>query len=197
MSKEHDKDRAPDPDSQIRNGAGEETEIDFEPEDEFGDETSAKMRLQKLRDELERTKRERQEYLDGWQRCKADSINARKDAIAAAEKAASRAKEIFLSELLPILDSFDMATGNEAWEEMDATWKNGIEHIRNQLLDVLERNGVKRFGKVGEPFDPAKHEAVQQTDEMPGELHSIVKIVRFGYAAGDRVLRPAQVIVRS
>jgi molecular chaperone GrpE len=175
----------------------ERDDIDFEPEDELGSAGAAMVKMQKLREELEKVKKERQEYLDGWQRCKADSINARKEALAAAERSSMRAKETFLSELIPALDSFDMATGNEAWESIDATWKSGMEHIRNQLLEVLERNGVKRFGMIGEAFEPQRHEAVQETDEMPGEPHTIVKILRYGYALGDSVLRPAQVIIKS
>ena len=175
---------------------GSEQDVDFEPDEELGAEASGKARLKKVREELEQAKKERQEYLDGWQRCKADSINARKEALAAADRAAERAKENYLHELLPVLDSFDMATGNEAWEAVDPTWKGGIEQIRNQLLDVLLRNGLKRFGKVGELFDPMRHEAIQETDDMPGEPHSIVKIIRYGYEQGGRTIRPAQVIVK-
>ncbi|MBV9159236.1 MAG: hypothetical protein JO019_01405, partial [Candidatus Kaiserbacteria bacterium] len=54
-------------------------DIDFEPEDEMGATGAAKAKLQKLKDELEQVKKERQEYLDGWQRCKADSVNLRRD----------------------------------------------------------------------------------------------------------------------
>ncbi len=186
---EHDNKRAPDEELAM--------DVDFEPEEELGSVASVQAKLKKLKEELEAAKKERQEYLDGWQRCKADSVNARKDALASAERVALRAKEGFLEELLPVLDSFDMATGNEAWESIDAGWKNGMEHIRNQLLEVLERGHVKRFGKVGEQFDPMRHEAVQETDDMPGEPQSIVKIVRYGYVLGERVVRPAQVIVKA
>ncbi|MBI4087947.1 nucleotide exchange factor GrpE [Candidatus Kaiserbacteria bacterium] len=172
-------------------------DVNFEPEEELGDAAATQAKLKKLREELAAVKKERQEYLDGWQRCKADSVNARKDMLAAADRASERVKEAFLSDVIPALDSFDMATGNEAWEAMDAGWKSGIEHIRNQLLDVLERNDIKRFGKVGEKFDPQHHEAVQEVEDMPGEPHSIVKILRYGYEVGGRIIRPAQVIVKA
>jgi len=183
-----DKERAPEELDEV---------VDFEPEEELGDIGAARAKLQKLKDELEKVKKERQEYLDGWQRSKADSINARKDALASAERMSERAKENFLMDIIPVLDSFDMATGNEAWDSIDAGWKSGMEHIRNQLLEVLEGNGVKRFGKIGEQFDPVRDEAVQEVDDMPGEPHSIVKILRYGYMMGERVIRPAQVIVKA
>jgi len=189
MNAEHETNGAPDPE--------ELHDVHFEPEEDLGDLGAAHAKLKKLRDELEKVKKERQEYLDGWQRCKADSINARKDALATAERAAERAKEAFLLEIIPVLDSFDMAMGNEAWESVDSGWKSGIEHIRNQLLEVLEHNGVKRFGAVGEQLDPHLHEAVQEVDDAPGEPHSIIKILRYGYMMGDRVVRPAHVIVKS
>ena len=172
-------------------------DIEFEPEEEFAGEAGAKAKLKKLRDELEKVKEERQEYLDGWQRCKADAVNGRKEALASAERATERAKESLLNELIPVLDSFDMATGNEAWESVDAGWKSGIEHIHKQLLGVLEASEVKRFGKVGEVFDPKLHEAVQETSDMPGDPHTIVKILRYGYKMGERIIRPAQVIVKA
>lgn len=188
MKKEHEKDTAPE---ELDN------DVDFEPEEELGDIASAKAKLAKLKAELAAAKKERQEFLDGWQRCKADSVNARREALASAERISERAKDGLVLELIPVLDSFDMATGSEAWEAVDPTWKSGMEHIRNQLLDVLQGNGITRFGKIGEQFDPKKHEAIQETDEMPGLPHSIVKIIRFGYAAGDRIIRPAQVIVKA
>lgn len=182
------------------NGASEEEvreEIDFEPEDELGSAGALRAKMQKLRDELEEAKKKRDEYLDGWQRCKADSINSRKEAMLSAERQAERARESFIEDLLPVMDSFDMAYGSSAWESIDATWRSGIDQIRNQLLDVLSRNGIERYGKTGELLDPYLHEAVQEVDDVAGEPHSITKILRYGYKMGDKVMRPAQVIVKA
>ena len=172
-------------------------DVNFEPEEDLGSVGVVQAKLKKIKEELETAKKERQEYLDGWQRCKADSVNARKDALASAERSSERAKEDFLLEIIPVLDSFDMAMGNEAWNSVEEAWKNGIERIRDQLLGILERGGVRRFGKLGEQFDPTRHEVVQEVDDMPGEPHSIVKILRYGYQNGKRVVRPAQVIVKA
>lgn len=174
----------------------EVNDIDFEPEDEMGTVGAVKAKMQKLRDELEKTKTERQEYLDGWQRSKADSINARKDLLATAERQGARAKESLIEDIIPALDGFDMAAGSSAWESVDAGWRSGIDQIRNQLLDVLSRHGVERYGKIGEKFDHALHEAVEERDDIAGDEGSVLRILRYGYKMGTRILRPAQVIVK-
>lgn len=171
-------------------------EINFEPEDEMGDIGAAQAKIKKLRDQLKEAQEKRDEYLDGWQRCKADSINARKEAAQLHDRAHGRGKETVLEEIIPVLDSFDMAAGGEAWISVDENWRNGIEFIRNQLLDVLSRHGIERYGKIGDQFDHLLHEAVQEVDEMPGESGEIVRILRYGYKLGERVIRPAQVIVK-
>jgi len=108
-----------------------------------------------------------------------------------------RMKLGLLEDIIPVLDSFDMATGSEAWAEVSDGWKNGMEHVRNQLLEVLSRHGVERFGKIGERFDPRMHEAIQEVDDVAGDAHSIVKILRYGYRIADKIVRPAQVIVKA
>ena len=174
-----------------------EKDVDFEPEEELGDVDAARAKIQKLKDELKKAKAERQEYLDGWQRCKADSINTRRELLASAERHGIRAKEILVEELIPVLDGFDLAAGSTAWESVDAGWRSGIDQIRNQLLDVLARHGVERFGKVGEKFDHTLHEAVQEVEDGSGNPHTIVRILRYGYRTKDKVLRPAQVVIKS
>lgn len=171
-------------------------DVQFDPEDEMGDLASALAKIKKLRAQLKEAQEKRDENLVGWQRCKADSINEKKDGLQAADRRIERAQDAFIEALIPALDSFDMAASGEAWEAVSAEWRAGIGHIQNQLLGVLEQNGVKRFGKSGEVFDPNRHEAVQEVEDGTGESHTILKILRHGYAAKDRVLRPAQVIVR-
>jgi molecular chaperone GrpE len=174
---------------------GEET-VDFEPEDELGDVGAAKAKLKKLREELERVKKERQEYLDGWQRAKADMVNSRQELLRQAERTGQRALESFIEDIIVALDGFDLAAGAAAWEAVDKEWRNGMEQIRNQFLNALQRHGVARYGKVGEKFDHALHEAVEEAEDVPGEPGPVFRILRHGYKMGDRVIRPAQVIVK-
>ena len=170
--------------------------FDFEPEDSLGEAGALKAKLAKLKDELERAKRERQEYLDGWQRCKADSVNVRKDAESSAKRVAELLREALVHDLIPALDSFDMASQSEPWASVDDGWRSGMENVREQLLGALKSHGIERYGKVGDPFDHGLHEVVEERDDIAGDGGSIARILRYGYKWGDRILRPAQVIVK-
>jgi molecular chaperone GrpE len=172
-------------------------DMDFEPEDELGSIGAAQAKLKKLRAELKEAQQKRDEYLAGWQREKADAVNLKRELANDAIRMSARIKEALIEDLLPALDSFDMAYGSPTWESVDATWRGGIDGIRNQLLDMLSKNGIERFGKTGEMLNHHLHEAVQEVDDAPGASGSIVRVLRYGYRAGDRVIRPAQVIVKS
>lgn len=173
-----------------------EPEVDFEADEEMGDLAGAQVKIRKLRDQLKEAQTKRDEYLDGWQRCKAESVNVRKEAFAAGDRAASRAKDSVIEDIIPVLDSFDMAATGEAWANVDESWRSGIEQIRNQLLDVLSRNGVTRYTKVGDMSDHNLHEVVQEMGDVAGESGEIVRILRYGYKTQEKILRPAQVIVK-
>jgi len=175
----------------------QEDDVQFEPEEELGDLGAAQAKLKKLRDELEKVKKERQEYLDGWQRCKADAINAKKDAETRAARSAELLREALVHDIIPALDGFDMAAGSEVWAEVSDGWKSGMEHVRDQLIEALRQHGIERYGKVGEMFDAKIHEAVQGVDDVPGEPNSVVRILRYGYRTKAQVLRPAQVVLKS
>ncbi len=195
MNEEQD-DKAPD-------GQELESDVSFEPlpdgqagEEDLGDLDAVNAKVKKLKDELAKVKKERQEYLDGWQRCKADAINMKKDAVSSAARSAEMLREALVHDIIPVLDSFDMAANSEQWQNVEPGWRGGMEQVRNQLVGALEAHGIKRYGKVGDMFDPALHEIVQEESEMPGEVHSLVRVIRFGYKSGDRVLRPAQVVLK-
>ncbi len=173
-----------------------EEDIDFEPEDELGTVGAAQAKIKKLREELKETKAKRDEYLAGWQREKADAVNARKEAALQNDRAHGRGKESVFEDIIPVLDSFDMAAGSEAWAAIDDSWRSGMDQIRNQLLGVLSRHGIERFGKVGEMVDHARDEIAQEMDHVAGESGEIVRILRYGYRRGERVIRAAQVIVK-
>lgn len=172
-----------------------DVDVDFEPEDELGSIGALKTKLAKLKEELETVRKERAEYLDGWQRCKADSINARKDALEALEATKLRSQESILESILPVLDSFDMAMRGDAWKTVDPAWRSGVEGIRSQLESVLQEYSVESFGNIGDAFDPLLHEPIQE--EQGGNAHTIARVFRRGYKSKTRVIRPAQVAVFS
>ena len=169
-------------------------DVNLEPDEELGDVGAATAKLKKLKDELTTVKKEKQEYLDGWQRCKADSVNARKDAESRATRTAELLREELVHDIIPALDSFDMAAQSEAWASVSDGWKSGMEQVRDQLLSALKRHGIERFGKVGDKLDHAMHEVIEERDDVAGEPDTIVRILRHGYKSSTRVLRPAQIV---
>lgn len=171
----------------------EHEDIDFEPEDELGETGAVKAKMRKLRDELKEAKAKAAEYLEGWQRAKADMVNARKESIEQHARAGERGKEILVEELIPALDGFDMAMQGEAWNSVDKAWRSGIESIKAQIEGVLRSHGVEIYGKEGERFDPVLHEPIQEAEG--GASQTLAKVFRRGYRTKDRVLRPAQVAV--
>jgi len=170
---------------------------EFEPiEDEAGSSLRG-ARVKKLRTELKACQEERLEYLTGWQRARADLINER----AAFQKRDAEKQDAFLerilNDILPVLDSFDMAFAHkEAWEKVDENWRKGIEHIYQHLLSVLEGYGVRPFMPIGEIFNPNEHESIDTELVDEKKKDGIILEVRGrGYRRGTSILRPAKVVV--
>jgi molecular chaperone GrpE len=153
-------------------------------------ESRADSKVAKLKAELEHAKKEKQEYLDGWQRAKADYVNALKrfeeDKRAAVALGQTKAVLLFM----PALDS--LARARQSGEEMPA----GFEAIARQLEDAAKSIGLTTIGKVGEKFDPTMHEALgQDSAKSIEDDDTITAILETGWKANDSVIRPAKVRV--
>lgn len=168
-------------------------DIDFEPDDELGDVGALKAKLKKLREENAALRKEKAEYLDGWQRAKADLINAKKETQDMIQRAQERAKEAFVEDVLPAIDSFDMAMMGEGWQKVESAWRSGVESIRSQIGSALQAHGIEAFGEAGETYDPMLHDIAQ--DIEGGAAHTIARVLRKGFRIKDRVIRPASVVV--
>lgn len=165
--------------------------IDEDVED-TGDDT-----VKKLRAKLKKAIEEKQDYLDKWQRDKAEFINSRKRDQEEKIQFIKFSEENLINELIPVLDSFDMAMGNkEAWEKADKNWRVGVEYIYSQLLNVLTNHGLEKISPLGKTFDPKEHHsvAVIKTDN-PEEDHKILEVVSPGYLLNGKVIKAAQVKV--
>jgi molecular chaperone GrpE len=180
-------------------------DVTFVDSTEDGDALPTKDVIKKLREDLKKARAEKEEYLTGWQRAKADYVNLQKELDLARVSSTTLAKEKMLKNLLPALDSFDMAMANkEAWEAVDKNWRMGIEYILQQLTTGLGEAGVTKIDQVGVPFDPNLHQSIETipTDDESKD-HTIEKVLQTGYKIGDgtassphgRVVRPARVNV--
>ncbi len=177
---------------ELESGAEETNEDDIEFEDNDAD---FKSKLKTLKEKLDTSQKERQEYLDGWQRERAEFANYKKDEESRRNTVRAFAREKIIMDMLSVLDSFDMAFSNkEAWEKADKNWRVGVEYIYNQFLTILERYNVKQIGDVGVSFDPNIHQSIETvaTDEKEKD-HTIERVIQKGYQIGDRTLRPARV----
>ncbi len=153
--------------------------------------------LAALRQELDAARAHEAEYLDGWQRARAELSNARKRFQREQEMAYSNATGQVLVRLLPILDDFERALSTLPANLAGLTWVEGIGLVYRKLQLVLEGEGVSAIPAVGQPFDPTAHEAVthEPSDSVP-EGHVIGEVQK-GFRLGERVLRPALVRVSS
>lgn len=173
----------------------EDNIVEFEY-NEDGEE-DLKKTLKKLRNDLKQARKEKEEYLVGWQKERADFANYKKQEEDRKAMFSESMRERILSRFLTVMDSFNMAFSNrEAWEKVDASWRTGIEYIYSQMNTVFEEYGVKEIGKLGEVFDPNLHESLEMVEtNKKEENHTIAQVIQKGYKIGDRVLRPARVNV--
>ncbi|MES2215833.1 MAG: nucleotide exchange factor GrpE [Patescibacteria group bacterium] len=160
-------------------------------------EESAQETIKSLREKLKVAQAEKTEYLTGWQRAKADFINARKRDEEASRDMMKFANERLIVELIPVLDSFEMAMANkEAWEKADKNWRMGVEYIAQQLKKVLEDNGLVEINPLGKDFDITAHEATgYEPVENKSDAGKVIKVIQKGYALNDKVIKVPKVVV--
>jgi molecular chaperone GrpE len=150
---------------------------------------------QALQADLEKARAQAAEYLDGWQRARAEFANYKKRVEAEREEVRRASNEALLLKLLPVVDDFERAFQKIPQEAADSPWVSGINMILRKLQAILESQGVAPIQAAGRPFDPQQHEAVlmEETAEHPDG--TVVAELQRGYLLGERVLRPAQVKV--
>jgi molecular chaperone GrpE len=144
-------------------------------------------------DRIARAEAERDEYLDLAQRVQADFENYRKRAAREQERLVAHAHERLVRELLPILDDLERAL-EAAEQHEEAKLVEGVKLVETSLRQALSKEGLVEIPTDG-PFDPHVHEAVLTQPSDDAEPGSVLDVVQRGYRVGDRVVRPAKVIV--
>ncbi|KKQ25895.1 MAG: Protein GrpE [Parcubacteria group bacterium GW2011_GWB1_37_13] len=160
-------------------------------------EEDLKKTLKKLREDLKVCKKEKEEYLIGWQKERADFANYRKREDDRKAMFSEAIRERILTRFLTVLDNFNMAFANkEAWEKVDENWRKGVEYIYGQMNTVFEEYGVKEIGAIGENFDTNIHQSMELVPTEKKELdHTVSNVIQKGYKLGERVIRAARVNV--
>lgn len=154
------------------------------------------------------------EYLNDLKRLQAEFENYKRRQAANQKELGGYLIEKLVLDIVPVLDNFRAATEHVPEEAKDSPWVTGIQYIEKQLEKVLIDNGVTPIeAKEGDEFDPRLHEAVGavgtegsepveersvegEVKEVENSVHFIVKVVQKGYRLGEKVIRPARVIVK-
>ena len=155
--------------------------------------SSKKNAQAELEKELEKAQQSVKESADNFLRLAAEYDNFRKRSLREKDDIKVRSKTDVVEKLLPVIDNFERAALNA---EADAdSYRQGVEQIYRQFIDILKTLNIEAFGAEGDAFDPNIHSAVMHTeDENVGE-NVIVKVFTKGYKLGDTVIRPAVVQV--
>lgn len=151
------------------------------------DSLSSENLNKKLRAKIKQAENKAKEYLDGWQRAQADFANLRRRDEEARVEFIKFANLSLVQELLPVLDSFNIALSQG---------HKDLEPLYSQFFGVLSAHGLKSFDPVGEIFNPHEHEAVTTVKvEKEEEDGKVLEVLQKGYSLKDKVIRPAKVRV--
>ena len=160
-----------------------------------GGEITPEDHIKRLRDKIREITAEKQEYLDGWQRSKADYANYRKREEESKGEFLKFAREGIITDLLPILESFHMAFSNkDAWAKVDPSWRTGVEYIHTQLLQTLAGHGLTEIDPTGEPFNPNEHTSIGTVPTDDASLdHKVAEVAQLGYRMHGKLIRSPRV----
>lgn len=153
--------------------------------------------IKKLRAKLKACEADKGEYLAGWQRTKADSVNARKEEEERRKDIIKFSEKALVLELVNLADSFDGLYANkEGWEKIEKNWRQGMEYLRAQLMNIMKSRGVEAIESLGKIFNPQESESIGgvgvDTEEKDG---IVMEEMRKGYKMHGTVIRPSLVKV--
>jgi molecular chaperone GrpE len=163
------------------------------PDDEPFGEADVVEGAEVTEDPLVALRTERDEYLDHYRRIAAEFDNYKKRMAREQQGMMQRATERLVADLLPVLDDLERAV--DAFAEHDAAHvREGVELVHRALRTLLEKEGLAEIDPLGAAFDPHQHEALlQQPSDAPEG--SVIQVLQRGFRLGERVVRPARVIV--
>ena len=149
-------------------------------------------KIDQLTRDLEKCQKEKQEYLDGWQRSRAEFINYQKKEQERIIQICNYANESLISELLLVLDSLELAISNSKNSQFLKT----LNLLKSQFENILKKNGVELIKtEVNDKFDPEIHEAIETEKKENFQDNTIIEIISKGYKLNGKIIRPVKVKV--
>jgi molecular chaperone GrpE len=164
-----------------------------EPTTVLPDSTSDLVEIERLQQALAEAEERARSHWEQYLRAVAELDNVRKRAQRDIEAANRYGLEKFVAELLPVKDSLEAAVQSTSADVRGL--REGQQATLSLLSRALEKLGVKVIDPQGEPFDPARHEAMMTQESATAEPSSVLKVIQPGYELNGRLLRPARVIV--
>jgi len=164
-------------------------------ETEARGESPEGLTLDGLQAELDKARAQAAEYLDGWQRARAEFINYKKRVEREREDHGQYAHVEVLNRLLPAMDDRNRALDNLPDDLQGHAWTQGIALVGQKFNAILETYGLREIDPLGEAFDPNLHEAIGVDTGTETESGHVTVVLQKGYVYGDRVVRPALVRV--
>jgi len=162
---------------------------------ELGDDEHVEDPVEVLQASLGEITTKAEEYLDGWQRARADFANYKKRVLRENADIRQMARGEVIKLYLDIADDLGRALQEKPESGEEGTWADGIEIIFQKLRSRLEAEGIKPMNPLGEEFDPNIHEALMKEESDEYESGQIIEVMQEGYWIGEKVLRPALVRV--
>jgi molecular chaperone GrpE len=164
-----------------------------------GDGQAASDEREALQKELDAARAQAAEYLEGWQRSRAEFANYKRRVEKEQSEAYQNTTGRVIGRFVDVLDDFNRAVQDRPADSSDASalaqWAAGVSLIQRKLQSILDAEGVERIPAEGLMFDPALHEAVTHEDSDQHQPGQVIGVVRQGYRIGDRIIRPALVRV--
>lgn len=137
------------------------------------------------------------QYLEGWQRERAEFDNFRKRMESEGEQRDLRARSRAAASLLTLADNFQAIVKHVPRELENHGWAQGVLHVARQVEALLQEHGIAPIAQTGVPFNPGLHEVIAQVKDEKIESGTVLEIVQPGYKLGDNVLKPARVKISS
>ena len=179
------------PDATVGEGPPDEVGPELEDLEPIDIEPSEMM----LKHELDEARAQAEEYLEGWQRARAEFANYKKRVAREQANARERIAGDTLTIYFGVIDDLERALKERPGDGDAAAWAEGIELIYRKMSGLLESQGVEVIQADGSYFDPTQHEAISHDESDDHKEGEVIEVVQPGYRLGERVLRPAMVRV--
>ena len=151
------------------------------------------MKKEKTQEEIEALEKERDEYLEGWKRAKADFINYKREEVERLVGTVARAEEAIIQDVLRMLTSLRLGTASL---KENSSERIGMELVQTELENALEKYGVEEIQvNIGGEFNPEIEECIETVEEGEKPKGTVVEEIETGYKRGIKVIKPAKVKV--